>query len=186
MQSLIFRHNLTQESDRFLNDDEARDANSSNKYSILGKIEREQKKYLIDGMFEFILEYPEIEGCNHWKQKLFPTQANHSVENGFIDLGSTYSDNYWRGLSLSNCNDCSYIDGSPFDNTWFFPIGQKDSYQKQYCIPDPIYEQGTSKYPCVSDIKLYIRCPENTCKNMFKLKIISSIFIYLFCIPFLS
>ena len=137
---LIFSHKIESKEDFFTSDKEARSINLKNKYSILAYIERNQEKYRIMGMFEFILLFSDKEGCNHWKQKLFPTQANHSVENGFIDLGSTYSDNYWRGLSLSNCNDCSYIDGSPFDNTWFFPIGQKDAYHSQYCIPDPIYE----------------------------------------------
>ena len=112
-------------------------------------------------MFEFILEYPEIEGCNHWKQKIFPTQAQPGEENGFFDMGSTYSNNYWHGLALSSSNEATYIDGSPSDATtsWFFGIGQKSTYNSIYRIPHPDASKTNTTY--LSEIRLWIRKPDS-------------------------
>ena len=164
---LIFYHKVQNAEDLFINDDEARSSNTQNKYSILENIEKNQERYKILDMFEFLLIFPEKNGCNHWRQKLFPTQANPKEENGFIDLGSTYNDNYWKGLSKSSAYQVTYIDGSPEVDSWYFPIGLKHQYDGKYCIPEPTNSIQNGSH-CISEIMLYIRIPNRvTCQKSF-------------------
>ena len=155
---LIFRHYLSSANDLFTSESEFLATNSKNKFSILGQIEKNKEKYQKNGYFEFILEYPELKGCNHWLQSVFPTLAPAGSENGFFDLGSSYPGNDWHGLSRSQSSN-SFLDGSPFHENWYHPIGQRSSYGNKYCLPNPHDFTGSNNHNCLYETKLYIIIP---------------------------
>ena len=165
---LIFRHHLASSSDYFTSESEFLSTNSPNKFSILGEIQRNQEYYKSNGYFEFILEYPELKGCNHWLQKVFPTLAAANEDNGFFDLGSSYPNNGWHGLQKSSSTN-TFLDGSPYSKYWYHPIGQKYEYAGNACLPHPNDDgSNSSSRNCIYDTSLFIVIPNKrifTCKR---------------------
>ena len=120
---LAFEYVIESSDDYFNSTDELLSSNEKHKYSILGFIQSHKSLFQYQGRYEFKLEYPELNGYNHWSQTVFPTEAQADEENGYEDIECQFTKNGWHGLSLST-DERSYIDGSPFDpNSWFYPIG---------------------------------------------------------------
>ena len=156
---LIFRHHIESKSDLFTSSENYLSINTPNKYSIIGQIAKNKEYYKSNGYFEFILEYPELKGCNHWKQSIFPSEAEHGVENGFVDLGFSYPANSaheWHGLSKGKSG--SYLDGTPHEDNWHYPIGQPYLYCEHYALPSPL-DTSCSTGHYLKDTSLYIVIP---------------------------
>ena len=98
----IFHHNMTKQSEGFNSFEEAKFVSTKNKYSILSLID---KRYLIKGKYEFLLEYPSIQGFNRWRQTLFPLdehdEKGKSCVIGYEKVYISWNTSSWCGLSLS-------------------------------------------------------------------------------------
>ena len=157
---LIFHHRVQSKNDLFTNMSELRSSNTNNKYSIIGSIEANKNRYKSKGYFEFFLEYPELKGCNHWKQSVFPTEAEAGASNGFVDLGSSYPLKGWGGLSKSSISSNTFLDGSPKIDSWYFPVGLRASYCDSYCHPNPFDSSSIiESCACLKDLNIYIVIP---------------------------
>ena len=94
---------------------------NKNKYSVLKRID---ETFKINGVFEFLLMYPNATGQNHWTQTVSPAYAQPNEENGYKEINVSWTVNGFHGLSLSNASK-AYIDGSPFEATCYYAIGSK-------------------------------------------------------------
>ena len=90
-----------------------------NKFSVLKNID---DSFKINGVFEFLLKYPNATGQNHWTQTVSPAYAQPNTENGYVPINISWRGDGFQGLSLSN-SSTAYIDGSPFHPHNFFAIG---------------------------------------------------------------
>ena len=139
-------------------EDEAKNCDLPNKFSILDEISPIMKH---KGKYEFLLEYP-IDYPNkyvRWRQDMNPLDDKEvqgkSNATGFQGIHSDWSN--FRGLvrtTLNNNANCiaTLIDGNPGHGNWYYSIGMYS-----YC--DTVY---SSKYPpgpsgAVKDIYLWIR-----------------------------
>ena len=77
----IFYQFTNVSSDYFHENDDFEYINEKNKFSIIKYINL-QFKY--NGCYEFLLEYPSVEGYNRWKQRLFPTETDEGLKNFLI------------------------------------------------------------------------------------------------------
>ena len=128
----IFYHYNPEGKYGFLNEEEALNCtNDENKFSILYTID---SRYKIKGLYEFIIEYPELGTYNRWKQKNNPInetedwQTPHSA--GFQPIETKAQLDSWGGLVRTR-NDIkeyssapSLLNGTPGSVTWYFAIGQ--------------------------------------------------------------
>ena len=115
---LVFFHDISY--GHFLNKKEASFSLKKHKYSVLKKID---DSFKINGVFEFLLKYPNATGQNHWTQTVSPAYANPNTENGYAPINVSWTDYFFHGLAISN-QTYSYIDGSPFHDSWFYSIGK--------------------------------------------------------------
>ena len=95
---------------------------SDSMYSILGNA----SEYSPFGdKYEFLLEYPEIEGYNRWKQTDFPTKNKEKVGvspvKGYENVSISWNIQYWGGLSVS-LSPTSLLDGSIGNYYFWFSI----------------------------------------------------------------
>ena len=149
---LIFHHNMRtgivfENESQFLFSDEI------NKYSIFGILNDDFKTN--EGVFEFILEYPDTEKFGHWTQSVNPLNAEpNSDVNVSIKSDSTWilnSNMPFVGLHKSNQPDHTYLEGcntiGPNSNDeYFFAVGVI-SYGYDNSIPgysrsDRFYEEN--------------------------------------------
>ena len=99
---------------------------SERKYSILSEVQ----EWPHSGKYEFLLQYPELEGYNRWKQTNFPLseayyQGKQEVE-GYENVSITWTTRQWAGLQ--NSTGCSLLEGSISVTNWYYAIG-KYGYQ---------------------------------------------------------
>ena len=80
MWKLVFYHNLTQSNFTFFKISETSNYNRMDigMYSILYSI---NSKYLVNDKYEFLLEYPELNRYNHWRQLNNPINEMESEQN---------------------------------------------------------------------------------------------------------
>ena len=156
---LVFEHILDSSNDYFTGNNEILSSNSKHKYSVLGFVESHKEYFRYRGKYEFKLEYPELNGYNHWSQTVFPTDANAETDNGYENINCKFTYNGWHGLSLTKNTDKALLDGSPYNkDTWFFPIGQKGRYAAGYdCLPNPNDHIDLNEINCLRITRLWIR-----------------------------
>ena len=123
---LLLHHNCTG-SVFFKDKNEAKKSFNESKYSVLYLLS--YFRSLTD--FEFLLEYPDINKVNHWKQRdnpLFVSKAGATKASGYEPINIQMEDNNWGGLLLSTRSE-TLIDGSIGSGYWFYAIGQvNDQY----------------------------------------------------------
>jgi len=133
---------------------DALSCNTSYKFSILGSIDGQ---YQINGKFEFLLEYPDVEGYNRWKQTLNPKdnpESNGKQATGYEGISISFPGRYWGGLVKSS-DPGTVFDGSAGNVNWWFAIGCKSSSWKPKLFPGPAISY-TELIP-VSKVILWVR-----------------------------
>ena len=167
---LIFHHNSN---GGYFSSNELLMYYSEHKYSALETLE----KYRINGYFEFLLEYPQLDGYNRFIQKSNPTKTA-SIE-GYRKKHLSWELHDFGGLALSSDPSCTYIDGSPGNgNDWFYSIGLYNKWDYGD-IPGP-YNKGEGDY-YLHEVNLWIRIYNlNSCKPNHRNHINSLLFITLF------
>ena len=153
---LVFYHKFENNADLFKDEAEAKQTNQAKKYSILGKID---SRYQINKEYEFLLEYPKFAGYfNHWAQTKNPIYANANEDNGYRAINVSWTENDWRGLAKSSSGN-TYIDGSPFNSSWFYSIGLYNNWKN--AIPANLelgnYEESQKENYTVREVLLWIR-----------------------------
>ena len=153
---LVFYHDLNKAT-YFSNKEDAKECNEEGRYSTLKSI---SSIYKIKGKYEFLLEYPEINKSNQWRQSLNPFhQSSDGTNNatGYEDINVQMNDKYWGGLFRKNGDACLLV-GSR-NGFWHFAIGVHSEEYKPY-FPGP---STNSKI-----VKLWIRMPTSLYKNSCK------------------
>lgn len=139
----------------FQNKEEALNINEEHKYSILWTLN--DTKYRNMKTYEFRLEYPELEGFNHWNQTSNPLQ-NEDVEN--LNLISCTWSHRFGGLMLTKINNIarSLMKCDETDN-WWYAVGQYDIYDHPDNIAGPFVssESAAPQYTNVHYINLWIK-----------------------------
>ena len=179
----VFYHNNTNGEHGFANEAEAKYCiNDPNKYSILSTID---SRYKFDGVYEFIIEYPELGTYNRWQQKDNPLEIKEDLHSATV-LGfkpiETYAGNpKWGGLSKT-IYDSRFgwipclLNGIPSSTSWFYAIGQyKNIYWTIGTGEKRFYSIPSNRDP-VSEVVLWIRTTRvNTFNNAYMRK---SFFLY--------
>ena len=151
---LIFRHIAS--SVKF-NENTCLHANENGKYSELGSI---SSLFLINGYYEFILQYPEI-GEIAWKQNKSPldiTESDISKDDvGLIITRNRYNFTKFKGMMRSTRCTCFDCDNNTISQYWF-AIGQ--THEEFSDIPGPrYYRNGEIIESFVKEVQLWIRIP---------------------------
>ena len=138
----------------FSNYSEVLKFSSSCKFSVIGEVD---SKYKYKDKYEFLLEYPEFNKYNRWRQTLNP-KDNPEVEGqkakGYEAIDIAYSGMYWGGLVKSSYTQSAF-DGSAGHKYWYFAIGCYQSWPSDNKFPGPaIYEFN---YYVVSKVILWVR-----------------------------
>ena len=115
----------------FTSFEELLNTNSVYKYSILGKID----EFKTENTYEFLLEYPELNGYNRWTQTSNPTTTVERVD-GYNPISISWNTYWWHGLCASN-PQYSFIDGSVGHANWLYAIGSKQSWGTATQMPGP-------------------------------------------------
>ena len=184
---LLFHHDSSQ-GDYFHDYSEIEYLNTKNKFSILGFI---NKNFQINGAYEFLLEYPNLNGYNLWKQTKFPLEVKEGGDsNGYIkdSCECEWKNDPFSGLMLSGNNN-SFIDGCN-GGFWYFAIGAKaaDSQASPNTFPGP-YDKVTGEFFSVSEVNLWLHVPKKVIIDIYDItiniivkKYITSINIFIFII----
>ena len=164
---LVFRHKFETNADLFSKESEVLFHESKNKFSILGAID---ESFRSNGVYEFLLEYPEVEGFNHWTQTKNPATCPPNTENGYKGINITWNTYGWHGLSRSDPTSGAFIDGSPFSEGWFYAIGQNANWFNAIPAFVNYYDPNYTK---TCEVLLWIRISSNerTCKTKIDLKV---------------
>ena len=156
---LVFYHNSIKGM-FFSSKTEALNCNTTEKFSILRELD---DRYQIEGLFEFLLEYPKHLGFNRWVQKNSPAiEAEPSTAKnitGYKPISISWPGRHWGGLSLSS-SVYTLIDGSIGSSNYWFSIGSFSNYENFNTFPGPAYSM-TEYYP-VSECYLWVRIPDAT------------------------
>ena len=149
---LIFRHRFFTDEDLW-NSSIVLKNNEPNKFSILGELDNSFK---INGKFEFLLEYPKLEGFNMWSQLKNPVKAEPNVENGYKEIKCSWKEKSFHGLAKSSSTGHTFIDGSVFDAdsemNHFYSIGLYVNWKNS--IPGPFSTGDLNK---TSEVLLWVR-----------------------------
>ena len=159
---LVFYHN-TASGEYFTSIEETLDSHTARKYSILGSINR---KYLIEGKYEFLLDVPGFEGFNRWRQKLNPkdtTIDTNSTTNEYEPKEISWDDKFSGGLAKSSATDYAFFDCSADLGDWWYSIGSKKCYTVANTMP--IHMDTGYQGP---EIRLWIRIPQKNLITMGK------------------
>ena len=149
--------------------EEALYTNKPQKFSIIGLITPEFKN---NDYYEFLLEYPEVEGYNNWKQKLFPRDVSESLNmnSGYTcdesqGCACSWTGKYWKGLSRSSKTSDALLDGSFTEDHWWFAIGATNGYANEISFPGPA--GGTAgDFKPVYEVILWIYCSGQIYHNL--------------------
>ena len=146
---LVFYHNTTSGNYYNKNNNEVLHCKSKYKFSILGKL----NDFKMNDGFEFLLEYPELSGYNHWYQSSNPVFSS-TVDN-YRNISISWNASSWYGLAKSNEATATLIDGSP--TSWHYPIGvYYDWRERSKSLPGP-YACST-RYQCeIHEVFLWTR-----------------------------
>jgi len=122
----VFYHDSTGEN-YFNNKDQGKYSFDVKKYSILSDI---NASFLINGLYEFLLEYPETPGYNRWRQKFDPlhSQENGVVAEGYDPIHISWTAYNWGGMFLHQ-NDRTLVDGC-YDGYWWYSLGTINNHYK--------------------------------------------------------
>ena len=128
----------------FKNSEEALKSNTSDLYSILYKI---NDSFKIGNYYEFLLEYPNHNGYNRWKQIQNPLEIIEKNDElpvlGYTPINITWNGLYWGGLVKSSYGS-SLLDGSTnAQNYWWYAIGSYLPYKGGIPGPANIIVQET-------------------------------------------
>ena len=115
---LLFHHfSSSQNPVFFSNEEEAKFSSTENKYSVLSSL---NDQFLINGKFEFILEYPSVNSFLQWKQSVNPLFAasNSTAESiGFspidVDFYPIFQGLKYHGSDALISGICSIYCGWP-------------------------------------------------------------------------
>ena len=132
----LFSHNSSGEV-FFSSKSEALFCNSPQKYSILGLLDY---RFLINGVFEFLLEYPNEHEFYRWQQTSNPITTQEVVgvttkeSIGYRKISG--NDGYWNwgGLVLSS-TDYTLLDGSIGHENWCVAIGSLIAFIDEDSFP---------------------------------------------------
>lgn len=153
---LLFYHNSTG-GVYFNSESEVLLTNSNQKYSILNILDEE---YRIDYYFEFLLEYPGIQGYNRWKQGVNPLLATDSstIDLEYVPVNLSWTTRSFGGIAKSNKVQNTYIEGSIRSDIWFYSIGAYygNTYIDQYC-PQKDCIPGPDLTYNIKSVKLWVR-----------------------------
>ncbi len=129
----IFYHQCKEGSVLFSSLAEAKNIQTTDKYSRLGLLDSGDT-YKINGKYEFMLCYPNnTTQYNRWKQTnapqnefITPSSSGGQVT-GYEAVHIDWTSNYWGGLERNNESTTSYsptwLDGSCGHGNWFYAIG---------------------------------------------------------------
>ena len=127
---LLFYQNSPNGENHFANEGEALYfVGNDNKYSILSCL---NPKFKIRGFYEFMIEYPDLNAHNRWKQKVNPLDITEDfkeqVVSGYTPIDVQFNNNSWGGLIRTGkvfhySEPPSLLNGSPGVNYWYFAIG---------------------------------------------------------------
>ena len=165
---LLIFHQNTYTNDLFETETEFLETNSIHKYSILKYINDDFK---IGGVFEFIMEYPEINEYGHWTQTKNPLDAEPDENVNVNQINSTWNNDIkFIGLHKSSLQSSCYIEGtdlvSPTTNlpNWYYAIGQKVEWSTN-CLAGPY---GSVKRFKIHQVFLWLRIADlNLLKRIF-------------------
>ena len=178
---LLFYHNSTYD-DFFVNENEILFSNTPTKFSLFGYV----SSFKSDGAYEFLLEYPEVQGHNRWRQTMFPlnTDETNSPENGYISSSCDCSwTHVFKGLIKSSREE-SFLDCAQSPN-WWYSIGAKTNFTYFHKIPGPISgETGSLSFHYVSEVYLWIHAPKHGIAQIFQITFHRGNFRVLPKIPF--
>ena len=110
--------------------EEAKNSSKKDKYSILYLL---SEKYKINGEYEFLLEYPELTGYNHWCQTSNPLEEKETDSDGkqnaagYRAIQNSWTEKYFGGLVFSSRPSC-LIDGSTYHWNYWYAIGLTEDY----------------------------------------------------------
>ena len=153
----IFYHNSTGKV--FFDKSEVKyKTNDPKKYSLL-KLIPFIRRY--DETYEFIIEYPELNGFNRWYQTINPLEGKPLMTNseiGFHPISLKWAGEIFSGLSISDFTNYSYLDGSSNTSYWHYAIGAYYYFGAEDQFPGPRIGAGDnySVYN-VRQVFLYIR-----------------------------
>ena len=135
----------------FSNVDEARSCNEAGKYSILEHA-RDIHHYWKD-TYEFLLEYPELQGFNRWRQSVYPLDASNDNVGEFVNVSCSCTIYNWKGLQRF-LSDCSLLEESIGSSLWYYAIGMKANCAENWLqyFPGP--------YDAKSKVYLWMRVPD--------------------------
>ena len=168
---LIFFHNITKESDYFSDDEnEFLYVVERQKFSIFKYINGD---FNYHGYYEFLIEYPALEGYNQWKQSVFPLDANeNNNENvGFKEDESILTwPNLFKGLIRSSVTEKSILDGITNNQYWWFTIGAKGNHgTNPLFFPGPSTSADGFYGIDLQAVLLWIFVPPHVLNNIFHL-----------------
>ena len=138
----------------FASESEFLNVNEHNKFSILSEID---ESYKINGKYEFLIYYPEINKYNWWRQSLLPMDDPENPKSyqakGYENVTIMLNSTCWGGLVNSTIpyreasRVQSYLDGCVGDQHYWFAIGLRYPSQR---VP-------SNEEQWVSDVSLWIR-----------------------------
>ena len=112
-------HHYSGNGKKFLDKIEPLLCNTIDKFSILSLI---NESYKINNSYEFLLEYPELNGYNRWLQGEFPLKLPDIDYNSYIPINISWNGQYWKGL-IKSARSETLIEGSVNHIHWWYSIG---------------------------------------------------------------
>ena len=152
----IFYHRPGKNKLFFENYEQFMNINEKQRYSILGELNED---YKINGKYEFLLYYPDLNKYNWWRQNKLPYNEEERtgihIADGYEGVYISMKENYWGGLVLQKipytryCNyECSFVEGSVGHEFYFYAIGQRHNSETVPADNDQHW---------ISDVYLWIR-----------------------------
>ena len=111
----------------YANANEAKSADTVDKYSVLGNLNNYRNN---SSKYEFLLQYPlySTTQYNRWIQTANPVET--TINNGasasdieYSPINISWNGHYWGGLAKSTSSNATFLDGSPGNSTWYYAIG---------------------------------------------------------------
>jgi len=148
-------HHYSGSGQYFANNSHALLSNQDGLFSIMGILDSSYQKY---NLYEFLLEYPEFDGYNRWKQTLLPyddIEKTGYKAIGYEPVYISWEGQFWGGLVRSSQSSYTTIDGSCGAANWFYSIGTINGEFWPNQFPGPALT-NTVRYN-VQEVLLWIR-----------------------------
>ena len=176
MWGLIFDHNSSN-GDFFTTGNDPFNINKPYMYSIIGNLDNTHKT---NGNFEFLLEYPQLNGYNRWIQSENPMnegEVTGKKAKGYQSIGISWSGRAWGGL-VRSVNSYTHMDGSAGEFvTWWDSIGCKSVYMAPNGFPGPCKSDLLEDCSVVTHVKLFVRITSVLTKQNMPKKLIHCILV---------